>query len=90
MTLAAAAFLQLSNSFYSKQDSDNWCVLWCCDRHITADIVAADMDDARKMQRRVMGCNNPPELVERFKCELGCWSYHNSLCLAAACCCKGA
>lgn len=27
-----------------------------------------DMDDARKMQRRTMGCNNPPELVERFKC----------------------
>lgn len=40
--------------------------------HITADVVMHDMDDARKMQRRVMGCNNPPELVERFNHWSGC------------------
>lgn len=50
-----------------------------CDRHITADVVAADMDDARKMQKRVMGCNNPPELVERFKCALSNFSFFVAL-----------
>jgi len=40
-------------------------------RHITAENLEADMSDARKMQKRTMGCNNPPELVERFKCAAG-------------------
>ena len=73
MTLPAAAMkAKLSTRFNSSKLRQLVCVLWCWNRHITADIVAADMDDARKMQRRVMGCNNPPELVERFKCGPDC------------------
>jgi len=40
--------------------------------HITAGNLAFDVQDASQMQARTMGCNKPPELVERFNAWSGC------------------
>ena len=36
-------------------------------REVTADNLKFDLEDALKMQKRIMGCHNPPELVAQYR-----------------------
>ena len=36
-------------------------------REVTADNLKFDLEDALKMQKRIMGCHNPEELVGKYR-----------------------